>query len=68
MNITRNKYLFYTILNGVFSTLIVVILAYNFLNFKNKSIIYLTFIIALWIYFNLQNILLKETELSGDKK
>jgi len=60
----KNKYLFYTILNAIMSGLISFFLTFEFLDINDKSSVYLTFIIGMWIYFNIQKILLKEIELS----
>jgi hypothetical protein len=60
----KHKYIFYTILNGIISGLISVILTWQFLDITDKSSVYLTFIVGLWIYFNSQTLLLKEIELS----
>jgi len=63
---TKDKYLLVTLLNGLVSALISALLTFIYLE-KSKPACYFTFIIAFWIFFNLQKILLEEMLITSSK-
>lgn len=60
----QKTYMINTIVNAVLSALISFFLVYYFLDLTIKYNIFVIFVFAFWIFFNLEKILLKEMELS----